>query len=120
MSLFNFHSCHSFYCKDLLSFFLSFFFYAIFYFLLIFYSLYYYKRKIFLLLLLLLLLLIINEICIFIDIYIYIFIYQVGFASFRGKMDVITPLKISLLANAVNAILDPIMIFGCNMGILFI
>lgn len=41
----------------------------------------------------------------------------VGFASFRGKMDVVTPLKISLFANLVNALLDPIFIFNFNMGV---
>ena len=33
----------------------------------------------------------------------------VGFACFRGSMDVVTPLKISLLANMVNVVLDPLL-----------
>jgi len=41
----------------------------------------------------------------------------VGFAAFRGKMDVTTPLKISLLSNIVNAALDPIFIFVLKMGV---
>lgn len=41
----------------------------------------------------------------------------VGFAAFRGKMDVVTPLKISLFSNIINAILDPIFIFNFNMGV---
>ncbi len=32
-------------------------------------------------------------------------------------MDTVTPLKISLFANILNAILDPILIFNCNMGV---
>lgn len=41
----------------------------------------------------------------------------VGFACFRGSMDVVTPLKISLLANLVNVILDPVFIFNAKMGV---
>ncbi len=41
----------------------------------------------------------------------------VGFAVFRGSMDVVTPLKISLLSNIVNIILDPLLIFNANMGV---
>ena len=41
----------------------------------------------------------------------------VGFASFRGSMDVVTPLKIAFVSNMVNMILDPILIFGANMGV---
>lgn len=40
----------------------------------------------------------------------------VGFAAFRGTMDVITPLKISLLSNIINCILDPIFIFSLKLG----
>jgi Na+-driven multidrug efflux pump len=32
-------------------------------------------------------------------------------------MDVITPLKISLLSNIVNCVLDPILIFKAGMGV---
>eukprot|EP00981_Chlorochromonas_danica_P009006 scaffold2414_cov164-Ochromonas_danica.AAC.5 len=41
----------------------------------------------------------------------------VAFAVFRGSMDVITPLKISLYSNLVNVILDPIFIFPLGMGV---
>jgi len=41
----------------------------------------------------------------------------IGFSSFRGVMDTVTPLKISLFANLLNAILDPILIFNANMGV---
>ena len=40
----------------------------------------------------------------------------VAFASFRGTMDVVTPLKISLFSNFVNCILDPLLIFNAGMG----
>ena len=41
----------------------------------------------------------------------------VGFSSFRGVLDTVTPVKISLFANLFNAVLDPILIFGMNMGV---
>ena len=41
----------------------------------------------------------------------------VGFSCFRGSMDVVTPLKISLLSNIVNVLLDPIFIFRGGMGV---
>ena len=41
----------------------------------------------------------------------------VGFAAFRGTMDVVTPLKISLLSNLINCLLDPFLIFTCGMGV---
>lgn len=41
----------------------------------------------------------------------------VGFSCFRGSMDVVTPLKISLLSNIVNVVLDPIFIFRGGMGV---
>ena len=41
----------------------------------------------------------------------------VGFAAFRGSMDVVTPLKISLVSNLVNMVLDPLLIFNCGMGV---
>jgi len=42
----------------------------------------------------------------------------VGFAACRGVMDTVTPLKISLASNLINVILDPLLIFYANMGIL--
>ena len=41
----------------------------------------------------------------------------VGFSAFRGIMDTLTPVKISLFANVFNAILDPILIFTFAMGV---
>jgi len=41
----------------------------------------------------------------------------VAFAAFRGSMDVLTPLKISVLANLINIVLDPIFIFDLKMGV---
>jgi MATE family multidrug resistance protein len=40
-----------------------------------------------------------------------------GYSAFRGALDTVTPLRISLLANLFNAILDPICMFTFNMGI---
>lgn len=36
----------------------------------------------------------------------------VGFAAFRGTLDVTTPMKITLVSQMVNLLLDPILIFG--------
>ena len=44
-------------------------------------------------------------------------ISTIGFSAFRGTMDVVTPLKIAIFSNLVNLILDPILMFTCNMGI---
>mmetsp|Transcript_13705 Transcript_13705/g.20047 ORF Transcript_13705/g.20047 Transcript_13705/m.20047 type:complete len:415 (-) Transcript_13705:488-1732(-) len=41
----------------------------------------------------------------------------IGFSAFRGTMDTVTPLKISLFANLLNAVLDPILIFKAKMGV---
>jgi putative MATE family efflux protein len=41
----------------------------------------------------------------------------VGFAAFRGMLDTVTPLKVSLASNALNLVLDPLLIFGCKMGV---
>ena len=41
----------------------------------------------------------------------------VGFAAFRGMLDTVTPLKVSLASNALNLVLDPILIFGARMGV---
>jgi putative MATE family efflux protein len=40
-----------------------------------------------------------------------------GFAAFRGMLDTVTPLKVSLVTNLVNLILDPIMIFLTPLGV---
>ncbi|RYH20141.1 hypothetical protein EON65_24445 [archaeon] len=41
----------------------------------------------------------------------------VGFAVYRGTLDVYTPLFISLVSNIVNVVLDPVLIFSANMGV---
>ena len=41
----------------------------------------------------------------------------VGFSAFRGILDTVTPVKISLFANVFNAVLDPILIFNAGMGV---
>ena len=41
----------------------------------------------------------------------------VGFAAFRGLLDTKTPLYISALANALNVVLDPVLIFGARLGV---
>ena len=41
----------------------------------------------------------------------------VGFSTFRGVLDTVTPVKISLFANLFNAILDPILIFTLGWGV---
>lgn len=41
----------------------------------------------------------------------------VGFATFRGLLDVITPLRISLASQLLNVVLDPILIFGAELGV---
>ena len=41
-------------------------------------------------------------------------ISTVGFAAFRGTLDVTTPMKITLVSQMINLILDPILIFGAG------
>ncbi|KAJ1441113.1 mate-domain-containing protein [Ochromonadaceae sp. CCMP2298] len=41
----------------------------------------------------------------------------VGFAAFRGTMDLATPLKITALSNIVNIVMDPLLIFTFGMGV---
>lgn len=41
----------------------------------------------------------------------------VGFSAFRGVLDTVTPVKISLAANVINCVLDPILIFNFGMGV---
>eukprot|EP00594_Rhizosolenia_setigera_P006931 CAMPEP_0178950594 /NCGR_PEP_ID=MMETSP0789-20121207/6743_1 /TAXON_ID=3005 /ORGANISM="Rhizosolenia setigera, Strain CCMP 1694" /LENGTH=614 /DNA_ID=CAMNT_0020631345 /DNA_START=369 /DNA_END=2213 /DNA_ORIENTATION=+ len=40
-----------------------------------------------------------------------------SFAAFRGILDTVTPLQISLFSNFFNAVFDPILIFNQNMGV---
>lgn len=42
---------------------------------------------------------------------------SVCFAAFRGTLDFVTPLKISLISNIINVILDPILIFKAGLGV---
>ena len=42
---------------------------------------------------------------------------SVGFAAFRGLLDNITPLYVSLASNTLNLVLDPLLIFGAKMGV---
>jgi MATE family multidrug resistance protein len=41
----------------------------------------------------------------------------VGFAAFRGTLDVVTPLKITAISNLVNVVMDPILIFYGALGV---
>jgi putative MATE family efflux protein len=41
----------------------------------------------------------------------------VSFATFRGTMDIVTPLRISLLSNIINIVLDPLLIFNAGLGV---
>lgn len=41
-----------------------------------------------------------------------------GFAAYRGLLDTVTPLQVSLATNVINLILDPIMIFMTPLGFL--
>ena len=41
----------------------------------------------------------------------------IGFAAFRGMLDTVTPLKVSLASNALNLVLDPLLIFGAKLGV---
>ena len=41
----------------------------------------------------------------------------VGFSAFRGKLDTVTPLKISGFSNVFNALLDPVLIFKYGWGV---
>jgi len=44
-------------------------------------------------------------------------ISTVGFSSFRGMQDTVTPLKISFVASLVNMVLDPLLMFKGGLGI---
>jgi multidrug resistance protein, MATE family len=39
-----------------------------------------------------------------------------GSAAFRGLLDTVTPLKVSLMTNAVNLVLDPLLMFGITIN----
>lgn len=40
-----------------------------------------------------------------------------GFAAYRGLLNTVTPLKVSMIANLINLIADPLFIFGMPFGI---
>ena len=41
----------------------------------------------------------------------------IAFSAFRGLQDVVTPLKIAVLANLVNMVMDPLLIFRAGLGV---
>jgi putative MATE family efflux protein len=41
-----------------------------------------------------------------------------GFAAYRGMLNTVTPLKVSLMTNAINLVLDPVCIFTGQLGFL--
>lgn len=41
----------------------------------------------------------------------------VGFSAYRGTLDMVTPTKLVFLTNFINAVLDPIFIFSCKLGV---
>mmetsp|Transcript_3174 Transcript_3174/g.4699 ORF Transcript_3174/g.4699 Transcript_3174/m.4699 type:complete len:552 (-) Transcript_3174:91-1746(-) len=41
----------------------------------------------------------------------------IGFSAFRGILNTVTPVKISIFANMINIMLDPILIFSLGMGV---
>lgn len=43
-------------------------------------------------------------------------ISSTGFAAYRGLLNTVTPLKVSLLTNLLNLLADPLLIFGLPMG----
>lgn len=44
-------------------------------------------------------------------------VVTVGHGAFRGYLDTRTPLKVTLGLNAVNLVLDPVLIFGAGLGL---
>ena len=46
-----------------------------------------------------------------------VLVTTVGHGAFRGHKDTVTPLKVGLVVNAVNLVLDPILIFGFGWGL---
>lgn len=41
----------------------------------------------------------------------------IAFATFRGRLDTVTPLKISLFTQMLNVILDPVLVFRAGLGV---
>jgi putative MATE family efflux protein len=39
-----------------------------------------------------------------------------GFAAYRGILDTFTPLRVSMTTNAINLVLDPILMYTCQLG----
>ena len=46
-----------------------------------------------------------------------VLIVMVGHGAFRGHKDTVTPLKVVVVINALNLILDPLLIFGLGLGL---
>ncbi len=46
-----------------------------------------------------------------------VLVVTVGHGAFRGYLDTRTPLKVTLGLNAVNLVLDPVLIFGAGLGL---
>ena len=41
----------------------------------------------------------------------------VAFSAFRGTLDVLTPLKVTTVSNAINVAMDPLLIYSTGMGV---
>jgi MATE family multidrug resistance protein len=46
-----------------------------------------------------------------------VLVATVGHGAFRGHKDTVTPLKVVAVVNGINLALDPLLIFGANMGL---
>lgn len=46
-----------------------------------------------------------------------VMVVMAGNGAFRGHQDTVTPLRLTLLLNAVNLVLDPLLIFGLDWGL---
>lgn len=46
-----------------------------------------------------------------------VLVVTVGHGAFRGHKDTVTPLKVALVVNGLNLILDPILMFGVGLGL---
>lgn len=46
-----------------------------------------------------------------------VLVVTVGHGAFRGHKDTVTPLKVAVVVNGINLILDPLLIFGLDLGL---
>ncbi|MGB7859957.1 MAG: MATE family efflux transporter [Acidimicrobiia bacterium] len=46
-----------------------------------------------------------------------VLVVTVGHGAFRGHKDTVTPLKVALVVNGLNLILDPVLMFGVGLGL---